>query len=402
MSLLAALKHYHEKTSDPHHEIEYRLVSWGEIYPPFISDREHSDSARVIFNDFPFKLFSVSTPYSELPQKLALTFQAPEQKRDYEGTTHISTFADEIAKEYAALMALITRRRIFAIKQTRINGLPIEEELKIYQGTHHQERQRLREIDPDRINNLLKNLLAMDPELARGFMLAARLYHSAIEMLFTEPEFSYLYLVMSLEAISSMAYKDFKLEYEEIDQFLDSSYSDWRKLCNISDKQSKDAVVRMLLAKEHFTSRKFKRFVIDNLPDTFWTEAEDDAKPDYYESMIVPGPNGHGIEQVTRARKVISDLEKVDREKLNGTLNSIYQARSDLVHMGKPLPRSIVVGLYRGIPTEAFAAILNASLKKGQTGDQLSSLKLEIPPLLTFERMVSYSMVEFLRKYERP
>jgi hypothetical protein len=60
-------------------EVEYRLISWGEIYPSFLGDREHSIAARFILPKFPFKLFSSSTPYDALPQKLSLSFRAPHE-----------------------------------------------------------------------------------------------------------------------------------------------------------------------------------------------------------------------------------------------------------------------------------------------------------------------------------
>ncbi len=65
-------------------EIEYRLYSWGEKIPPFLGNREHEIAARFILPEFPFKLFSSSTPYDDpLPQKLCLTFKAPyEVKRN--------------------------------------------------------------------------------------------------------------------------------------------------------------------------------------------------------------------------------------------------------------------------------------------------------------------------------
>jgi hypothetical protein len=71
MGLLATLDLYKQVTTDEavgaYPEVEYRLISWGEIYPPFLGDREHSLAARYILTDFPFKIFSVSTPYSRVP-----------------------------------------------------------------------------------------------------------------------------------------------------------------------------------------------------------------------------------------------------------------------------------------------------------------------------------------------
>lgn len=190
-------------------EVEYRLFSWGEIYPPFLGDREHSTAARWILIDFPFKMFSSSNPYDPLPQKLCLTFKAPyETKLDKERIKLGGIFPHEIAKEFAAFLSLVTRRRVFVGKQLRYSGLPIEEEVDQYDRSHFQESQRLKEIDPKNIEQLLRNLQSMPRNFADGYILALRLYHLAVEMMYTEPEFSYLLLVTCLEAVSSAVVKD--------------------------------------------------------------------------------------------------------------------------------------------------------------------------------------------------
>jgi len=63
MGLLAVLDSH--KKGQEGVEIEYKLYSCGEIFPPFLGDREHSTAARFILTQFPFKLFSSSTPYDE-------------------------------------------------------------------------------------------------------------------------------------------------------------------------------------------------------------------------------------------------------------------------------------------------------------------------------------------------
>jgi len=61
---------------------------------------------------------------------------------------------------------------------------------------------------------------------------------------------------------------------------------------------------------------------------------------------------------------------------------------------GIRLPESIVTGHFPRVKAEVMAELTERITKcKGE-------ISLEIPPLLTFERLVSYSLVEFLRKYE--
>ena len=387
MGLLTALDFHKSGIAGDCIEVEYRLYSWGEIYPPFIGDREHSMAARYIIRDFPFKLFSSSTPYNTPPQKLCLTFKAPDEVKKDTGTFRISgIFPEEIAKEFAAFLSLVTRRRIFIGKQMRYNGLPIEQEVDLYPQSHFQERQRLKEIEPNQIYNLLENLQAMDRNIADSFILAMRLYHSAVEMMYTEPEFSYLFLVMSLEAISSIVYKkeDVMLSdvgdgYTELDQFMDSKYKGWREFCDASNPGSRAQVIKVLLTKEYFDRRKLQKFINDNIPERFWSETEDDAKPDYLTSII----ESSGQERISHSDTSIQDWEKIEKESLTRMLRDIYNARSKLIHEGIRLPASIVVGHFQRLPIEAIE-----TLEEG----------LQIPPLLTFERLVSYSMVEFLRK----
>jgi len=353
-------------------EVEYQLYSWGEIYSPFLGDREHSINARYILRDFPFKLFSSSTPYQTLPQKLCLTFKAPYEMRKDTGRFRSSgIFPEEIAKEFAAFLSLVTRRRVFVGRQIRYNGLPIEQEVDIYKHLHFQEKQRPKEIEPKEIYQLLENLQTMDRRIANSFILAMRLYHSAVEMMYTEPEFSYLFLVTCLEAISSAVYKDYRPNNEE--EFLDSRFPEWRGLLNTLPPKKKEELKKVLLTNEKFTFRKLSKFISENVSERFWSETEDDAKPDYLTRII----ESSGQERISHSDTTIQDWEKIEKQSLKGVLRDIYNARSKLIHEGLRLPASIVVGHFQWLPIEAST---------------------QIPPLLTFERLVSYAMVEFLRK----
>jgi hypothetical protein len=62
------------------------------------------------------------------------------------------------------------------------------------------------------------------------------------------------------------------------------------------------------------------------------------------------------------------------------------------VHEGKRLPESIALGLSSQVPVTAFAELLDAALK------QKPKVGITVPPVLTFERLVSYSMVNYLSK----
>ncbi len=401
MSLLNALDFHFGTEKVESSEVEYRLISWGEIFSPFLGDREHSTAARFVLREFPFKLFSVSNPYSETPQKLALTFRAPLQIKVKGNVTSMSYKQDEIAKEFAAFLAVVTRRRVFVVGQTRYDGLPIEKAAELYDRSYSHERQQLKEIDPEKILLLLETLHKMDRELAQRYILAIRLYYTAIQMMYSEPEFSYLFMIMSLEALSAEVYRDIRLVDEtdsesDLEQYLNSSYPGWQECCDLSTQDSKEKTIKMLVTKAYINRRKFRKIVYEYLPESYWNEMTDDAKPDYLNTFIIAGKDGRGEMQTQPSDKSIHDFEKINRNNLKKTLDRVYDARSKLVHEGVRLPSSIVIGHFTKVPGEALDEMWE--LKQAT---EKSSQVLPIPPLITFERLTSYTLIGFLNRQQQ-
>jgi hypothetical protein len=388
--LLGALDFDKCSKSKKAEEVEYQLYSWGEIFcSSFQGPREHSTEAQHILRCFPFKLFSSSLPEGPLPQKLCLTFRAPLETRQ-KGHL-VGNFPHEIAKEFTAFLSLITRRRIFVIKKTRSDGLPMEEEVELYQHSHFQEKQRPKGVNPEQIRQLLDNLRALDEPIANSFVLAMRLYHSATEMMYTEPEFSYLFLISSLEAVSSTVFRYWEPKKSD---FLDKRFPGWIELEKaLSSQERKEKLQKLLLTNERFTRQKIVLFVEKYAPERFFNENVDDAKPDYFNVEIGRGPNGLGRPYLSHSPISLKDREKIKKRDLESVLRKVYKARSQLIHNGIRLPESIVIG-FRRVKAELMVELTERAIKyKGE-------FSLQIPPLFTFERLVSYSMVEFLRKYE--
>jgi hypothetical protein len=248
----------------------------------------------------------------------------------------------------------------------------------------------------------------MARHIAAGYILGLRLYHSAVEMMFTEPEFSYLLLVTCLEAVSSAVFKDFQIDDKE--QFLDSRFPGWDKICNVLPVEWKRKLIDLLLRNEPHTFGRLSKFITENVPGDFFSDEKDDAKPDYHMGLVGSRDSLKEIAQqygidcvveadldektvgrkyVVRSPAIITEMERVNRDDLKQALRNIYDARSRLIHKGTRLPRSIAFGLFRGLPTEAVVEILERKESKSP---------MKIPPLLTFERLVSSSMVEFLRR----
>ena len=128
----------------------------------------------------------------------------------------------------------------------------------------------------------------------------------------------------------------------------------------------------------------------DSLPQSFWDGEEDDAKPDYISSVIVPGPNFMGEERLSRNSRKLMEWERLAKDELEDALRVVYRARSGLAHQGIPLPASIVVGHYTMIPSGAVNEMFQLAAAQER--------KPKLPPLLTFERLVSAAMVGYLTR----
>jgi hypothetical protein len=274
------------------------------------------------------------------------------------------------------------------VKQIRANGFPIERKVRLYDQEHHQEAQQSIEIESQEMKQLLKNIAFMDSEVAKGVILSLRLYHSAIMTMYTEPEFSYLFLIMSLEAIASVVCGYYSLEESKVDGYLNSRFGNIISELSDLPEAKINRVRKKLLSNEHFTFKKVFQFVNKYCPDKFYSEEIDDAKPDRLYSVITE--KGKSIKKES---KKIEDLEKFDKSELKKILRNAYNARSRFVHSGDRIKAMIIVGHYNHYPVATLSEIQQAYSEL--VGDDIN-YDSYIPPLLTLERLVSYSIVNFI------
>jgi hypothetical protein len=66
------------------------------------------------------------------------------------------------------------------------------------------------------------------------------------------------------------------------------------------------------------------------------------------------------------------------------------------VHEGRKLPARIVLGHFESIPMDIVGELVS-SMRGGATEEK----GVKLPPLLTLERLVSYSLVNYLEKQDR-
>ena len=224
-------------------------------------------------------------------------------------------------------------------------------------------------------HQLLTNIGRLDLPLARSFLLAIRLYHAATALLYSYPEQAYLLHVSAVEAIANLDMKDFRPTDAEIDAVLGSQHGAWRRVVNeivpaIGDEEMRR--VRELLAKpQQFLKKKFCAFIAEYLPDSFWIEREDACPIDFRERQALD-----------------LDRYRLNPETLPKVLGKIYDSRSDYLHSGTRFPAYISIGLTGDvISTRSFLEFIRYFPKNEQA---------IIPPLLIFERLVSFALIGFL------
>lgn len=373
---------------------ECELQSWGELcdQAKFFNFPGSPNEAREILSKFPFRLLSVTPVQKEAsPQKLCLVFRAPYEHRSYgERVSSGGYFPIEVLTEFTAFLALLTRRRIFAQRLTRQDNRPVDLSIIDHELAPFQERQRLKLVNPDHVYRLMDTLLNMEDRPANSFLLSARLYHTATRLMYTEPEFAYVFLISALEAISSGVYEEFVPE--DVNDYLNDAYPGWSKPLSSLGKTQLEKVKGLLIKHEHFAFRKLRSFVEEFIPNRFWTEDADDAKPLRWITSVTVGASNGVQERMLQSDSSLLPWEKLERADLRKALRAAYDCRSALMHKGERYPASIVLGLTGNEIAIEAAMEMVISKTKG------AKLWTEVPPLLTFERLVSYTLVEFLEK----
>ncbi len=203
--------------------------------------------------------------------------------------------------------------------------------------------------------------------------------------MYSDPDLSYLFLVISIETMASAVFKDYQLNDQEKKQFLIGKYGKEFWDDYVSGTKHKDVLVEKLLNVETFSSRKFREFIIEYLPDRFFLESSDEARPRNMSCTIGHvGPTLSDKGKPVDFSKILP-YEKYDKSNLKKIINSAYNMRSKFVHESESFPKSILLGLYQNIPVESLVPVLR---EKGQP--------LSVPTLRTIERIAGYTIKNFL------
>jgi hypothetical protein len=207
-------------------------------------------------------------------------------------------------------------------------------------------------LDTRRLTELLVCLPKI--EHAESIVASCRLYALALELIHRLPEISYQLLISSVETIANSALGGFQPSDADKVEHKRRVYDSAIKMG--LDPESATTLAIDACRGEYWATKKFKKFLMDNLASSVWTE-HDELFHQMFDEMLPKA----------------EDFEK--------TLGKIYQVRSKATHAGEAFPIS---ALYTGGPTMDTRA---ASMLLGADG--------AFPPVVWFERIVQSALTGF-------
>ncbi len=199
----------------------------------------------------------------------------------------------------------------------------------------------------------LKLAEALDDSYHQRFILAVRLYHRAVQVIEEQPDMAYLNLVSAIEVLCQEVDVG-EITLSDIDGELAACID------SVADADLRGKITDRIIKRERFIRRRFVKFILDNLEESFWTRSE---RPQ------------HG---------------RVDSEQLPALLNRIYDQRSRTLHNGEPFPASILSPPLQGAEIDVALGVIVGE-KKWEPGDF-------IPYPHFFERLVNHVLRTFLKK----
>jgi hypothetical protein len=202
---------------------------------------------------------------------------------------------------------------------------------------------------------------AQAPEGTRdAIVAAARFYYGALSLTGFDPAGAFVSLVYAIECLAGHHYGDAKFNFDEVEKFkpLKSTLGNIARLKG--GKALAEELKDKLIASEYFLFQKFRRFVVEHLPKSFWI-VPDVLHP--YKSIFPPIPE----------------------QSLGGCLRDVYDGRSAYVHAGTPFPPYIEFGLRDRAPIEVNIAI-----------EKIRGKQRYLPPVSWLERLTHLIITEYL------
>lgn len=314
-------------------------------------EREVKTDAHIVgdFEYGPYTFAIWEFGYKNPGEERKLIIKYREAKLDRLATRSGFYHGGGIADELVILSSLILRRRFILGSIVRIDNCPIMFNHRDGMWIDKQlidGESNLQELTGwfDRINKL-------EEAMHQKLILAAKFYHKAIEIIEDQPDIAYLHLVSAIEILC----QDTDIGNIQIMDY-DPHLSDL--INKIEDKELKNAIEKTLIKRERFISRRFVRFILDHIDESFWS---DGLRPQF---------------------------GKVDPEELQLYLKRIYHQRSKTLHTGELFPPSVFRNPLQDSEVDPSIAIM--------AGDKKWEAKDYIPNPYFFERLVNHVLKNYI------
>jgi hypothetical protein len=183
---------------------------------------------------------------------------------------------------------------------------------------------------------------------------SCRLYALALELIHERPDVAYQLLISSVETIANDALRTFQPDDDRKVEHQKGVYELALSL-NLDEATARRLAVEAC-RREWWATKKFKKFLTDNVAESVWTE-----KDELFHRM---------------PQEVTPKQDHFER-----TLGKVYEARCKATHEGHPFP---VTASYTGGPS--------ISVRAGQT---LFGTDAPFPPVVWFERVVNSALSGF-------
>lgn len=254
-----------------------------------------------------------------------------------------------IADEIVSISSLVFRRRLKLGSVTRIDNRP-----SLYiKGNDFLDRQLITgESNLASLFEWFKLVEGLNQKYDLRFILAVRMYHKSILLIEDEPDLAYLNLITAIEILCQDTDIG-EVTLHDLDKGL-------ANLVDNLEGNIKNQIASRILKREKFIKRRFVKFILDYLEDSFWNEVERPA------------------------------LGKIETEDLHEYLERVYDQRSRTLHSGEPFPPFLFRAPMHGAEIEfSFGIILGE--KKWEREDF-------IPYPHFFERLVNHVLKNFLKR----
>lgn len=257
-----------------------------------------------------------------------------------------------IPHELVALASLFLRRRLTLRRMVRMDDQPImsgPSQGWVDQALIRGER-NLADLPP-----WFEMVRRLDPQWHLRFMLSARLYHKAIQMIEDEPDLAYLNLISAIETLC------YNMDIGDVG--LSEANEKLHKLVlRVEDDQLRGELSAAIEKELYHCTRRFVEFVQAYVEEEFWQN----ERPEWERARVDPG-----------------DFEK--------HLRRIYDQRSKTLHEGRPFPPGVYEPPMQGAEVEKADIIVGD--KKWSSNDHV------LNPWF-FERIVNHVLKTFLKRHQ--